>query len=124
MTTYEQQARPASIDPATQVGTVALTVADLDRSIRFYTGTLGLAELRRADGSAVLGAGEAPLLSLTERRGAGRWPGDATGLYHFAVLVPARADLGRWLRHWLELGLPMPGQADHLVSEALYLSDP
>ncbi len=38
--------------------------------------------------------------------------------------MPTRADLGRWLRHWLELGLPLPGQGDHLVSEALYLSDP
>ncbi|MDQ2784558.1 MAG: VOC family protein, partial [Chloroflexota bacterium] len=45
------------------------------------------------------------------------------GLYHFAILVPTRADLGRWVRHWLELGLPL-GQGDHLVSEALYLSDP
>ncbi|MGZ6390809.1 MAG: VOC family protein, partial [Ktedonobacterales bacterium] len=44
--------------------------------------------------------------------------------YHFAILVPTRADLGRWLQHWLELGLPLPGQGDHLVSEALYLSDP
>jgi catechol 2,3-dioxygenase len=38
--------------------------------------------------------------------------------------MPTRADLGRWLRHWLELGYPLPGQGDHLVSEALYLSDP
>jgi catechol 2,3-dioxygenase len=31
--------------------------------------------------------------------------------------------LGRWVRHWITLGLPL-GQGDHLVSEALYLEDP
>jgi catechol 2,3-dioxygenase len=66
-------------------------------------------------------------LLLREEAGARPWPHDQyayTGLYHFAVLVPTRRDLGRWLRHWLELGLPLPGQGDHLVSEALYISDP
>ena len=83
-----------------------------------------MALLERDGSRAVLGAGTTPLLLLTERPGAKPFPGyGATGLYHFAVLVPTRADLGRWLRHWLELGLPMPGQGDHLVSEALYLSD-
>ena len=64
---------------------------------------------------------------LTELAGAQPWPNNRygyTGLYHFAILLPTRGDLGRWLRHWLELGYPLPGQGDHLVSEALYLSDP
>jgi catechol 2,3-dioxygenase len=39
-------------------------------------------------------------------------------------LLPTRADLGRWLRNWLDRGNPLPGQGDHLVSEAFYLSDP
>ncbi|HEX6800750.1 MAG TPA: VOC family protein [Ktedonobacterales bacterium] len=113
-----------SIHPATQIGPAALTFANLDRSITFYTDALGLALLERNGSRAVLGAGTTPLLLLTEQAGAKPFPGyGATGLYHFAVLVPTRADLGRWLRHWLELGLPMPGQGDHLVSEALYLSD-
>jgi len=47
-----------------------------------------------------------------------------TGLYHFAILLPARADLGRWLRHYLTTSFPPPGQGDHIVSEALYLRDP
>ncbi len=71
--------------------------------------------------------GTLPLLLLTERSGAKPFPHDRpgyTGLYHFAVLVPSRAELGRWLRHWLEIGMPLPGQGDHLVSEALYLTDP
>jgi catechol 2,3-dioxygenase len=45
------------------------------------------------------------------------------GLYHFAILLPDRSALGRFLRHLGELG-ERAGMADHLVSEALYLSDP
>jgi len=120
-------AGPAAIDPATTVGLLSLTVADLARSLAFYTTALGFALLEQTDGAATLGVGATPLLLLTEHLGAQPWPHDRpgyTGLYHFALLLPTRADLGRWLRHWLELGLPLPGQGDHLVSEALYLSDP
>ncbi len=116
-----------ALDPATQVGLLSLTVADLERSLTFYTDVFGFALLARAGANATLGAGGTPLLLLTEHAGASPWPHDRygyTGLYHFAILVPSRADLGRWLRHWLERGMPLPGQGDHLVSEALYISDP
>ncbi len=114
------------IDPATQVGLVALTVADLDRSLRFYTEIFGFTVLGQKAGEATLGTPSSPLLLLRELKGARKFPHDHygyTGLYHFAVLVPTRRDLGRWLRHWLQLGLPLPGQGDHLVSEALYITD-
>jgi catechol 2,3-dioxygenase len=127
MAQSQQAAAPASIDPATTVGLLSLTVADLARSLTFYTQALGFALLEQTDGAATLGVGGTPLLLLTEHPGAQLWPHERhgyTGLYHFALLLPTRADLGRWLRHWLELGLPLPGQGDHLVSEALYLSDP
>jgi len=113
-----------SIDPETRIGLLSLNVTDLDRAIDFYTNGMGFALLDRQDGSATLGVGETPLLLLTGNPGGRPWPGRATGLYHFAILLPERADLGRWLRHWLETGHELPGQGDHLVSEALYLSDP
>jgi catechol 2,3-dioxygenase len=116
-----------SIHPATEVGLLSLAVADLARSIAFYSEALGFEVLHGDASEATLGAAGVPLLLLTEHTGAQPWPHDRysyTGLYHFAVLMPTRADLGRWLRHWLELGYPLPGQGDHLVSEALYLSDP
>jgi len=116
----------AVIHPETTVGLLSLTVADLARSVAFYTEAIGLALLDRGETTATLGVAGAPLLLLTERVEARPWPREQashTGLYHFAILVPTRADLGRWVRHWLELGLPL-GQGDHLVSEALYLSDP
>jgi catechol 2,3-dioxygenase len=123
--TIQSQPTPTSIDPATEVGLIELSVAELERSLTFYTTALGFELLDRAGGTATLGAAGIPLLALTERPGVRPWPTDGvTGLYHFAILLPSRPDLGRWLRHWLQLGLPLPGQGDHLVSEALYLRDP
>jgi NAD+-dependent protein deacetylase sirtuin 4 len=45
------------------------------------------------------------------------------GLYHFAILLPDRAALGRLVAHLAREGVRV-GAADHLVSEALYLQDP
>ena len=41
MAAPDQQTPTTSIDPATEVGAVALTVADLARSLDFYTRALG-----------------------------------------------------------------------------------
>ena len=127
MTTPTQHSAPTSIDSATTVGLLSLTVSNLERSIAFYTQAIGFTVLQREQAAVTLGVEGMPILLLNERRDARSWPREGaspTGLYHFAILMPTRADLGRWLRHWLELGLPLPGQGDHLVSEALYLSDP
>jgi catechol 2,3-dioxygenase len=127
MSVQQHSSSIASIHPATDVGLLALTVADLDRSLAFYTRLLGFELLDSSAEGAVLGAAGTPLLLLAAHKDAAAWPNDRygyTGLYHFAILMPTRADLGRWLRHWLEVGNTLPGQGDHLVSEALYLSDP
>src|SRR5262249_32014791 len=87
----------APLHPATDMGLVALTVADLARSLDFYQNTLGFAALSKDAGSAALGAGATPLLLLREQPGAPPAPPTATGLYHFAILVPSRADLARSL---------------------------
>ena len=114
-----------TLDPASRVTQVALTVTNLEKSLSFYTTVVGLTIIERNGSSAVLGAGGSPLLLLYENISTGRWPVlGYTGLYHFAILVPTRAELGRWLEHWLTLGNPLPGQGDHWVSEALYISDP
>ena len=112
-----------TIAPATTVGAVHLTVADLDRSTAFYERALGLAVLERDGGSAVLGAGGEALLALVEEPGAA--PADGyTGLFHFALLVPTRVDLARWLAHAARENVPLTGASDHFVSEAIYLRDP
>lgn len=106
------------------IGLVSLTVADLARSLRFYSDVFGLAVAEHSDSNALLVAGVRPLLVLTQLPGARPKPPRATGLYHFAILLPGRPDLARWLRHVLESGWPLQGWADHGVSEAIYLADP
>jgi catechol 2,3-dioxygenase len=102
------------------IGQVSLTVRDLDRSRRFYQDVLGFKEL--SDGR--LSAGGRVLIELHERADAIPKPRRSTGLYHFAILVPSRAALGRSLRRLADQRWPITGAADHLVSEAVYLNDP
>ena len=113
------------LDPAASIGAVHLTVSDLERAIEFYRDRIGFRPASRADGVARLRASEGArdLLVLTEVRGARRVP-RATGLYHFAILVPTRNDLALALQHLTEAGQRFAGFSDHLVSESLYLADP
>jgi catechol 2,3-dioxygenase len=111
------------IPAATTVGPVELTVADLARSVAWYADALGLHALETAGGRASLGAGGHELLGLVEEPGARPALG-YTGLYHFALLVPARIDLARWLAHAARTRIPLQGLSDHFVSEAIYLGDP
>jgi len=113
----------AEIAPATSVGAVHLSVADLDRSTDYYTRSIGLQLLDRGDDRAIFGAADTPLVVLSEQP-AGRGVGRHTGLYHFALLLPERTDLARWLAHAARDRVPLVGLSDHFVSEALYLSDP
>jgi catechol 2,3-dioxygenase len=104
-------------------GPVRLTVADLGRSVTYYERAVGLRVLERAGATARLGTGGGELLVLDEVPGARPAP-RATGLFHFALLVPTRAALARWLAHALREELSLTGASDHAVSEALYLRDP
>jgi catechol 2,3-dioxygenase len=112
-----------AIHASTRMGAVHLTVADLERSLDYYRSALGLAVLEEGGGRASLGAGGTELLRLVELPGAEPARG-FTGLYHFALLVPERADLARWLVHVARERVPLVGLSDHYVSEAIYLSDP
>ena len=105
----------------THVGRVQLQVSDLQRSIDYYERVIGLHVIARTDDSAVLTAhgSEAVLVELRERRGVAPAPKrGAFGLYHFAILLPSREDLGRFIAHVASLGVRL-GAADHWVSEAI-----
>ncbi|RAQ95267.1 hypothetical protein A4R35_06950 [Thermogemmatispora tikiterensis] len=120
----------------THIGLVALTVADLERERRFYEEVLGFQLIDRSERQIWLGAADLagqteepimkkqPLLLLIEQAEAPRPPSWSTGLYHFAILVPSRPALARSLAQLAASRYPLGGYADHLVSEALYLSDP
>ena len=115
----------ASLDGATTMGPVRLTVADLDRAQRFYRRVIGLAPLPD-DGEVVrLGsAPDVPLVELVGRPDAPARPRGSTGLFHLALLVPSRPELARALERVARAGWSFTGASDHLVSEALYLNDP
>jgi catechol 2,3-dioxygenase len=116
-----------SIDPGTSMGAVRLGVADLEEVRDFYRDTIGLSELEPDEGIVRLGtngdSGEA-LIELAGEPGAQPRPRGTSGLFHLAILVPRRADLARALQRVAESGWRLSGASDHLVSEALYLSDP
>lgn len=110
----------------TALGRVRLQISDLARSVAYYEKVIGLRVIERAGTVATLGpiAGVNPLVELHERRGASAVPRRGLlGLYHFAILLPDRASLGRFLAHLSRNGIAA-GMSDHLVSEAIYLTDP
>jgi catechol 2,3-dioxygenase len=111
------------IAPETTMGAVELTVSDLDASLAYYRAAIGLQVLERAGGRASVGANSHTLLVLVEEPGA-RPAHGYTGLYHFALLVPERVALARWLAHAARERVALTGLSDHFVSEAIYLRDP
>jgi catechol 2,3-dioxygenase len=106
------------------VGEVDIRVKNLDNALTFYQNIMGFQVLEKTDFKAILTTdGKTPIVTLeqpvdvipkVERR---------TGLYHFAILLPTRADLSVFLRHLVQTGYSL-GAADHYVSEAIYLTDP
>ena len=143
---------PARSPVRARVGRVRLQIADIDRSLAFYQDRIGLHEVLGDAGAAAgshgdsagprdgaelpggapgrhrvarLGVPGGPvLLELIERPGVRPVPRTGLlGIYHFALLLPTRPDLGRFVRHHVRERAPF-GAADHAFSEALYLEDP
>jgi len=116
------------IDPGVRVGHVHLKVADLDRALKFYCGVLGFELMQRMGAQAAFisagGYHHHIGLNTWESQGGSPPPLGATGLYHLAILYPARVQLADALRRLMEANIPLEGAADHGVSEALYLRDP
>jgi catechol 2,3-dioxygenase len=65
-----------------------------------------------------------PIIILHHEAKASNPPPNATGLYHYALLVPDRESLAAAYLTLGGKGVVFEGYADHQVSEALYLSDP
>ena len=108
----------------TRLGAIRLRAGDVGLLRDFYERVIGLRAIASEDGVTALGAGDRSLVELVSDPDAPARPPRTTGLFHLAVLVPTRADLARALRRVFEAGWHLSGASDHLVSEALYLSDP
>jgi catechol 2,3-dioxygenase len=120
----ETQEGAAPTLPATlRLGPVHLNVTDLDRSIAFYEGSIGLRLHRREDEVAAMGVGGEDLLVLHEEPHARR-AGRHAGLYHYALLYPSREELARAAVRLAETQTPVQGASDHGTHEAIYLPDP
>lgn len=110
--------------PLTYTGEVHLNVLDVDKSVGFYKEVIGFKVLEETATRAVLTAdGKTPLLIVEQPENVTPKEPRKSGLYHFALLLPERADLGNIIKHFVANNVPI-GASDHKVSEALYLSDP
>ena len=107
-----------------RLGAIRLRVGDVERLRKFYETTIGLRALGAEDGVTTLGANGSALVELVSDPEALPRPSRSTGLFHLALLVPTRAHLAQTLRRVVGSGWRLSGASDHLVSEALYLSDP
>jgi catechol 2,3-dioxygenase len=111
---------------AARLGRVRLQVADLGRSVEWYERVLGFSVLERSASDASLTAHDESraLVELHEKKGVRPMPKRGLlGLYHYALLLPDRAALGRFIAHIADLGV-RAGMSDHFVSEAVYIDDP
>jgi catechol 2,3-dioxygenase len=109
-----------------QITSVHLRVANLARSVDFYTRQLGFVaqEISANRASLSVAGNSAPLLALVSEPSARPAEPDSAGLFHAACLLPSCAALGAWLQHAMKSRVEFDGGSDHGVSEALYLSDP
>lgn len=111
-----------------RIGRVALVARDLRGLSRFYQDAIGLRLIAAKDDEAgsrhLLGCGDRVLLELRHDPGAKPPARSEAGLFHTAFLLPSRTALADWLVHALAMGVALDGASDHLVSEALYLTDP
>jgi len=105
-------------------GVPTLIVRDLAAVARYYEEAIGLHRIDAERDTVRLGAGGKVLLVLRQRADVDLEPVGFAGLFHTAFLMPTRADLGAWLRRAINAKVEFDGASDHLVSEALYLSDP
>ena len=78
---------------------------------------------KNADKVVLTADGKTPLLIIEQPENVTPKEPHRSGLYHFALLLPKRADLGAIIKHFMQHNVRI-GASDHLVSEALYLSDP
>ncbi len=116
------------IPAGVSIGHVHLKVSDLARAEAFYCGLLGFeVTVRYGEDAVFISAGGYHHhigLNTWYSKGGGPAPQRSVGLFHTAILYPARRDLAIALTRLMDAGYPLTGASDHGVSEALYLDDP
>lgn len=105
-----------------ELGYVALNVRNLELQSLFYQQVLGLQILTESQNQIDLGVGQTILVRLIQTAQDGD-AGQSYGLYHLAIVLPSREDLGTIFRHFIDNKIPLQGASDHGYSEAIYLAD-
>ncbi|MFL2099976.1 VOC family protein [Desemzia sp. FAM 23991] len=109
----------------TKIGKVVLNVENLENMKNFYNLSIGLDIKSESAKEVSFGPhGEDKVLLTLQEVPASGERGRFAGLYHLALLLPSRKDLGEILYHLLTAKYPLTGASDHGYSEALYLDDP
>ena len=107
------------------IGHVHLNVRDLDRSITFYRGVLGLEVTLRMPKFAFLSSnGYHHHVALDSRAGDKLGSPEHQGLHHFALRHETRSELADTVRRAQSAGVPIERAADFYVLEAVFISDP
>ncbi len=112
--------------PITRLNHAVLYVSDLDRSLGFYTETLGFRVLSKFPGAAFLQAAASANdhdLGLFEVGAGAPKPGRGVGLYHLAWEVDTLGELAEMGRR-LSAARALTGAGDHGSTKALYGADP
>jgi catechol 2,3-dioxygenase len=115
---------PFAATTPVSVARVGLKARNAEALAAYYRKVVGLEEIGRDGATIALGAGGRPLLEIESDPAAKPDDPRSAGLFHTAFLLPTRADLGRWIKHAIDQRIQIEGASDHLVSEALYLTDP
>ncbi|WP_449449506.1 VOC family protein [Streptococcus suis] len=105
-----------------ELGHVALNVRNLELQSLFYQQVLGLQVLAENSKQIDLGVGQTALVRLIQTEQKGK-VSHSYGLYHLAIVLPSREDLGTIFRHFIDNKIPLQGASDHGYSEAIYLAD-
>ncbi|HFU4451081.1 TPA: VOC family protein [Streptococcus suis] len=105
-----------------ELGHVALNVRDLELQSLFYQQVLGLQILSQSPNQIDLGVGKNILIRLIQTEQSGD-VSQSYGLYHLAIVLPSREDLGTIFRHFIDNKIPLQGASEHGYSEAIYLAD-
>ncbi|MDC3418707.1 VOC family protein [Aquibacillus salsiterrae] len=116
---------PYHSKPNTFVNHVHLKVEDLTRSLEFYQDLMGFQLLNQSGNRVELTAnGITPLLTIEQPEGIMPKQTGTTGLYHYALLLPSRKDLGKLITLLLKEKYPLQGASYHGTHDALYFADP
>jgi glyoxylase I family protein len=109
---------------------MALSVRDLAASTQWYCDVLGFGVLEDITGPSwiekVLVHPSGPVLSLHQHASNGGEVFDPTrtGMDHFALLVPSRAELDEWERHLTDIGVEHSPVIDKPYGSVLSVKDP